>query len=184
MSRTTYLSVQELAEELAVDVQTVRRWIHAGDLRAVKPGKEFRIREGDLEEFLEAREARPKAPAPPGGQRSFDDLAEEERRERYLEQLELSAKIANDWWRREIERDVFSVADYEHAGEDYFVRLDADLASAASGEGEQGEAWNRAFVAVEALRNTLQQARRALLDRPSAEVTDIAEYRSTHAGVA
>ena len=183
MSRTTYLSAQEVADELAVDVQTVRRWIHAGDLRAVKPGKEFRIKEGDLEGFLGASEARPKAEAPPAAQRSFDDLAGEERRERYLGQLELSARIANDWWSREIERDVFSVADYEHAGEDYFVRLDAELASAMSEGGVQGEAWNRAFASVEALRDTLGRARQALLDRPGADVADLAEYRDSHTGV-
>lgn len=48
-----------------MDVQTVRRWIQAGSLRAFKPGKEYRVRESDLEEFLAAREVRPKVVAPP-----------------------------------------------------------------------------------------------------------------------
>jgi excisionase family DNA binding protein len=56
-----FLSPQEVGEQLGVDVQTVRRWIHDGRLRAFKPGKEYRIREADLEEFLAAREVRPKA---------------------------------------------------------------------------------------------------------------------------
>jgi excisionase family DNA binding protein len=56
--------VHGIAEELGVDVQTVRRWIQSGKLRAFKPGKEYRIRETDLEEFLAAREVRPKGSAP------------------------------------------------------------------------------------------------------------------------
>ena len=56
------LLLQEAADRLGVSVYTVRRWIKEGKLRAFKPGKEYRIREADLEEFLRAREVRPKAP--------------------------------------------------------------------------------------------------------------------------
>jgi excisionase family DNA binding protein len=59
----SYRDVHGIAEELGVDVQTVRRWIQSGRLRAFKPGKEYRVREGDLEEFLAAREVRPKGQA-------------------------------------------------------------------------------------------------------------------------
>jgi excisionase family DNA binding protein len=58
----SYRDVHGIADELDVDVQTVRRWIQSGKLRAFKPGKEYRVRENDLEEFLAAREVRPKAP--------------------------------------------------------------------------------------------------------------------------
>jgi excisionase family DNA binding protein len=58
------LSLPEAADRLGVSVYTVRRWIKDGKLRAFRPGKEYRIREVDLEEFLQAREVRPKGPAP------------------------------------------------------------------------------------------------------------------------
>ncbi len=60
-----FMSLQDVGEALGVDVQTVRRWIKDGRLRAFKPGKEYRIREDDLEEFLQTREVRPKAGAQP-----------------------------------------------------------------------------------------------------------------------
>jgi len=72
--------VHGIADELGVDVQTVRRWIQSGKLRAFKPGKEYRVREADLEEFLAAREVRPKAVASLS-QRSLFNGLEEERRE-------------------------------------------------------------------------------------------------------
>jgi excisionase family DNA binding protein len=73
------LSPQEAADRLGVSVYTVRRWIKDGKLRAFKPGKEYRVREADLEEFLAAREVRPKAIAP-SPQRSLFNGLEEERR--------------------------------------------------------------------------------------------------------
>jgi excisionase family DNA binding protein len=72
--------VQNVADELGVDVQTVRRWIHAGSLPAVKPGKEYRIREADLEEFLAAREVRPKGRAPSPLEPTLNDVLTAERR--------------------------------------------------------------------------------------------------------
>jgi excisionase family DNA binding protein len=79
-----FMALQEVAAELGVDVQTVRRWVHAGKLRAFKPGKEYRVREADLEEFLNAREVRPKAEAPPSQQLTLNGALEEERRAVYL----------------------------------------------------------------------------------------------------
>ncbi len=63
-----------------MDVQTVRRWIQSGRLRAFKPGKEYRVREADLEEFLAAREVRPKGSAPSPLEPSLFKGLEEERR--------------------------------------------------------------------------------------------------------
>ncbi len=60
-----FLSLHDVGEELGVSVQTVRRWVKAGELAAYQPGKEYRIKSGDLEEFLQTREVRPKAAAPP-----------------------------------------------------------------------------------------------------------------------
>lgn len=56
--------VEEVAERLLVDPQTVRRWIKSGKLKAYKPGREFRIKSTDLEEFLETREVAPKELGP------------------------------------------------------------------------------------------------------------------------
>jgi excisionase family DNA binding protein len=47
--------IEEVAERLLVDPQTVRRWIKSGRLKAYKPGREYRIRSNDLDAFLEAR---------------------------------------------------------------------------------------------------------------------------------
>lgn len=55
--------IEEIAERLLVDPQTVRRWIKSGKLKAYKPGREYRILSSDLDEFLEARSF-PKAQAP------------------------------------------------------------------------------------------------------------------------
>ncbi len=57
--KTRYRSVRDVADELGVDVQTVRRWIHEGKLRAYKPGRGYRIREADVEEFMWTREVKP-----------------------------------------------------------------------------------------------------------------------------
>jgi excisionase family DNA binding protein len=47
-----------------VSDQTVRRWVKAGELAAYKPGKEYRIKGSDLEEFLKTREVSPKVQSP------------------------------------------------------------------------------------------------------------------------
>jgi len=76
----SFRDVHGIADELGVDVQTVRRWIQSGKLRAFKPGKEYRVREADLEEFLAAREVRPKGPAPSPLEPSLLNGLENERR--------------------------------------------------------------------------------------------------------
>ncbi len=59
-----FMSLQEVGDELGVSNQTVRRWVKAGELAAYKPGKEYRVKGSDLEEFLETREVGPKGPRP------------------------------------------------------------------------------------------------------------------------
>jgi len=52
------LTVNEVAERMRVIPLTVRRWINAGELRAIKPGGDragWRIDEDDLTEFLDRR---------------------------------------------------------------------------------------------------------------------------------
>jgi excisionase family DNA binding protein len=76
-----FLSPEEVGGRLGVSVYTVRRWVKTGQLRAFKPGKEYRIQKSDLEEFLRAREVRPKAPRRSPSEPSFNDVLAEERRE-------------------------------------------------------------------------------------------------------
>ena len=82
-----FLSLQEAADHLGVSVYTVRRWIKEGKLRAFKPGKEYRIRESDFEEFLRDREVRPKAPRRSASEPSFNDVLEQQRRSEQLKHL-------------------------------------------------------------------------------------------------
>ena len=53
-SSETYLTVAEVAELLKLNQQTVRNWIDAGSLPAVRVGRRVRIRRSDFERVLEA----------------------------------------------------------------------------------------------------------------------------------
>jgi excisionase family DNA binding protein len=55
-----YLTLPEVAERLKVSRRTIYRWIESGDLNAYQFGREYRITESALKEFLEAHRARPK----------------------------------------------------------------------------------------------------------------------------
>lgn len=46
-------SVKEVAKELKVHENTIRRWIRDGDLKCLKIGKQVRITEEQLKQFLE-----------------------------------------------------------------------------------------------------------------------------------
>lgn len=50
----TYLTVAEVAELLKLNQQTVRNWIDAGSLPALRVGRRVRIRRSDFERVLEA----------------------------------------------------------------------------------------------------------------------------------
>ena len=50
---TQWLSVEDIAKELNVPLDTVRAWIRAKRLKAYKPGKEYRVKREDLDRFLE-----------------------------------------------------------------------------------------------------------------------------------
>lgn len=50
-----YYSIQEVAEKLKVAYLTAYRWVQAGKLKAVKAGKQHRIKKEDLEMFLDER---------------------------------------------------------------------------------------------------------------------------------
>ena len=48
-------STEETAEILQLHINTVRRYIKEGALRASKVGKAYRVQEKDLQAFVEAR---------------------------------------------------------------------------------------------------------------------------------
>jgi excisionase family DNA binding protein len=75
-----FYTIPEVARILRVSDQSVRRWIKAGELRATKPGKEYRIGHSNLEEFLRAREPHPKGPSRSQFEPSLFNGLEEERR--------------------------------------------------------------------------------------------------------
>ena len=53
------MTTHEIAELLKVSEATVRNWIHEGELRAIRVGREFRVAAKDLEAFVEAHETQP-----------------------------------------------------------------------------------------------------------------------------
>lgn len=55
MFRKPLLTVHDVAALLQVKEATVRQWIRNKDLRAIKFGREWRVAEADLEEFVTTR---------------------------------------------------------------------------------------------------------------------------------
>ena len=58
------MTTHEIAELFKVSEATVRAWIHEGELRAIRLGREFRVAVKDLEAFVNAhatRSANPEA---------------------------------------------------------------------------------------------------------------------------
>jgi len=73
--RADLLTVEEVAAYLQLNKLTVYKFIHAGELAAVRLGRSFRVRRGDVDRFLEAHlvaaptrrpAARPATGAPAG----------------------------------------------------------------------------------------------------------------------
>ena len=56
------LTVSEVANAMRVSNMTVYRLIKSGELPAVRVGKNYRLRESDLERFLEERSVRTEGP--------------------------------------------------------------------------------------------------------------------------
>ncbi len=50
-----FVTVAEVADRLRVSTMTVYRLIKAGELRAARIGKSYRLREEDVDRFLQAR---------------------------------------------------------------------------------------------------------------------------------
>lgn len=54
-----FLTADEIARRLKVDVSTVRGWCRSGQLPAVRVGRQYRITEADYTAFLKSREVPP-----------------------------------------------------------------------------------------------------------------------------
>ncbi len=54
-AKARFLTVQEVAGLMRVSPMTVYRLIKSGDLPAVRVGRSFRVRDSDVDKYLEAR---------------------------------------------------------------------------------------------------------------------------------
>ena len=50
-----WLTLEQIAEELQVHIETVRNWVRVKKLPAYKVGRVYRVRRADFEKFLEDR---------------------------------------------------------------------------------------------------------------------------------
>jgi len=55
MKKEQYYSIHEVADMLKVAYLTVYRWIQSGKLKAVRAGKQYRIKSSDLDSFLNTK---------------------------------------------------------------------------------------------------------------------------------
>ena len=62
MARDQLLTVEEVADQLSVHIETVRRWIRSGELQAVDLGGPagYRIALSELDRFIQERKTRRK----------------------------------------------------------------------------------------------------------------------------
>lgn len=51
----TFLSVEEVAQILKMDIETVRKWIRQKKLKAYRFGRDYRIRRDDFDKFVSER---------------------------------------------------------------------------------------------------------------------------------
>jgi excisionase family DNA binding protein len=78
-----FLTVQEVAELLRVNQQTVRNWIERGQLRALRVGtRRVRVRRSDLDAFIAAGSTARRPQRAAAGQREYASAALAERRAR------------------------------------------------------------------------------------------------------
>ena len=96
-----YLSLSEVAGFFGVSERTVYRWIKAGGLKAYKPGRDYRIPQSAVREFMKESEITPKGRSRSLFEPSLNDLLEEERREAiYGPWLEAITRYADRWEQR------------------------------------------------------------------------------------
>jgi len=52
-SKSKYLSLEEIAQQLNVSERTVYRWVRSGDMRAFRLGHVTRVTPEDFQKFIE-----------------------------------------------------------------------------------------------------------------------------------
>jgi excisionase family DNA binding protein len=93
-----HLSLSEVAGLMGVSERTVRRWIKSGKLKAYKPGRDYRIPESAIREFVEGSEISPIALRRSSLEPTLFNGLEEERRESiYGPWLEYANRLADRW---------------------------------------------------------------------------------------
>ncbi len=55
MINEQYYSIEEIAKMLKVTYLTVYRWIQSGKLKSHKAGKQYRIKQSDLDYFIKLK---------------------------------------------------------------------------------------------------------------------------------
>ena len=55
---TQWLTVEDIANELGVKIDTVRSWIREKKLTAYRVGRDYRIKQVDYDKFLRERKTR------------------------------------------------------------------------------------------------------------------------------
>ena len=54
-----WLTLQEIADELKLHIETVREWVRTKRLTAYRVGRDYRVKRADLDKFLEERRTKP-----------------------------------------------------------------------------------------------------------------------------
>jgi excisionase family DNA binding protein len=50
-----WLTLEQIAEDLHLHIETVREWVRSKQLTAYRLGRAYRVKRADLEQFLAAR---------------------------------------------------------------------------------------------------------------------------------
>jgi excisionase family DNA binding protein len=54
-----WLTLQDIADELKLHIETVREWVRTKRLTAYRVGRDYRVKRADLDKFLEERRTKP-----------------------------------------------------------------------------------------------------------------------------
>jgi excisionase family DNA binding protein len=105
---TEFFTTAELAQKLKMNVQVITRKVQAGEIRAYKIGKEWRIPEPSVYEWLESNansparpDRRPKRSPSPVGHNSGDKLPSDAGQRKYLLEYLLAQFEPNRQYRQD-----------------------------------------------------------------------------------
>lgn len=83
MTQERFLTVREIADRMRVTEFTVRNWLRSGKLQGYRPGGTkagWRVKESDLERFIEGGRGEPAATDPRREMAEHQDALEDARR--------------------------------------------------------------------------------------------------------